>query len=235
MWAGEEGLRAQIRDVSEKLSRAETNVNAIEAELTGLAARVDAVGLADSVGALLRQHRADALDIGMYRRFIRMRQEQIGDVQLQQIRLREQRQALADIDGLIREAMASIDEPLPEPQRQEIEQHLRTLFETQRRYMDALLEDYETYFQKLVDFDARQQELVDRTQDLLDFIDERILWVPSGRSVQTRLLSDGRDAVAWLFGPTYWKQLATGFGDVLNHRNRFAGHLRGADIERLSV
>ena len=215
VWAGEEGLHAQIRDVSDKLSRAETNVIEIEAELKGLAARVDAVGLADSVGALLRQHRAEAPDIGMYRRFIRMRQEQIGDVQLQQIRLREQRQALADIDGLVREAMASIDEPLPEPQRQEIEQHLRTLFETQRRYMDALLEDYETYFQKLVDFDARQQELVDRTQDLLDFIDERILWVPSGRSVQTRFLSDGRDAVAWLFGPTYWKQLATSFGDVL--------------------
>jgi potassium efflux system protein len=204
LWAGEEGLHAQIRDVSEKLSRAEAKVASIESELTRLAARVDAVGLADSVGALLRQHRAEAPDIGMYRRFIRMRQEQIGDVQLQQIRLREQRQALTDIDALVDEVMASIDEPISEQERQEIEALLRQLFETQRKYMDALLEDYERYFQKLVDFDASQQELIDRTRDLLDFIDERILWIPSGRAVEPELLSDGRDAMAWLFGPTYW-------------------------------
>ncbi|KPK15865.1 MAG: hypothetical protein AMJ62_08110 [Myxococcales bacterium SG8_38] len=215
LWAGDEGLHAQIRDVSEKLSRAEAKVASIEAELTRLAARVEAVGLADSVGALLRQHRAEAPDIGMYRRFVRMRKEQIGDVQLQQIRLREQRQALADIDALVDEVMASIDEPIPEKERQEIERLLRQLFETQRKYMDALLEGYETYFQKLVDFDASQQELIDRTQDLLDFIDERILWIPSGKAVQPKLLSDGRDAMAWLFGPTYWSQLATGFSDAL--------------------
>ena len=137
----------------------------------------------------------------MYQRFIRMRQEQIGDVQLQQIKLREQRQALADIDTLVGEVMASVDEPVSPEARREVEQLLRQLFETQRRYMDALIDDYETYFQKLVDFDASQHELIDRTKDLLDFIDERILWVPSGKAVQPELLSDGRDAMTWLLSP----------------------------------
>jgi potassium efflux system protein len=215
LWTGDQGLHEQIRDVSEKLVRAEDKVAEIEAELSRLAARVDAVGLADSVGALLREHRAEAPDIGMYRRFIRMRQEQIGDVQLQQIRLREQRQALSDVDALVEEVMGSVDESVPDQQRREIEQLLRQLFETQRKYMDALLVDYETYFQKLVDFDARQQELIDRTRDLLDFIDERILWIPSGKAVQPELFSDGRDAIAWLLGPKYLKQLAGGVGDAL--------------------
>ncbi len=215
LWIGEEGLHSQIRDVSEKLARAEAKVAEIEAELTRLAARVEAVGLADSVGALLRRERAEAPDIGMYRRFIRMRREQIGHVQLQQIRLREQRRALSDIDALVDEAMASIEEPMPPGERAEIERLLRQLFETQRRYMDALLDDYETYFQKLVDFDARQQELIDRTQDLLDFIDTRILWIPSGKTVQPELVADGLDALEWLFGPRYLEQLATGLKDAL--------------------
>ena len=208
------GLHEQIEDVSKKLQRAEAKVAELETELARLAARVEAVGLADSVGVLLRRHRAEAPDIGMYRRFIRMRQEQIGDVQLQQIKLREQREALADIDALVGEAMASIEEPVPAEGQQELEKLLRQLFETQRRYMDALIEDYETYFQKLVDFDAQQQELIARTKDLLDFIDERILWIPSGRAVQPELLSDGRDALAWLFGPQYWAQLGTGVRDA---------------------
>ena len=208
VWTGDGGLYRQIEDVTEKLARAEAKVAEIESELVRLAARVEAVGLADSVGALLRQHRAEAPDIGMYQRFIRMRQEQIGDVQLQQIKLREQRQTLTDIDALVAEVMASVDEPVSPEDRREVEQLLRQLFETQRRYMDALIEDYETYFQKLVDFDASQHELIDRTKDLLDFIDERILWIPSGKAVQPELLSDGRDAMKWLLTPQYWAQLA---------------------------
>jgi potassium efflux system protein len=214
VWTTEGGLHEQIADVSEKLTRAEAKVAELETELTRLAARVQAVGLADSVGALLRRHRAEAPDIGMYRRFIRMRQQQIGDVQLQQIRLREQRQALADIDALVDEAMASIEEPMTPEVQKELEGLLQQLFETQRKYMDALIEDYETYFQKLVDFDAQQQELIARTKDLLDFIDERILWIPSGRAVQPELLSDGRDAIAWLFGAKYWAQLGRAFREA---------------------
>ena len=214
VWTSEGGLSDQITDVSEKLSRAETKVAAIQAELTRLAARVEAVGLADSVGALLRRHRAEAPDVGMYRRFIRMRQEQIGGVQLQQIKLREQREALADIDALVAEVMASVDEPIADQDRVELEKLLRQLFETQRRYMDALIERYETYFQKLVDFDAQQQELISRTEDLLAFIDERILWVPSGRAVQPDLASDGRDAFAWLTGSKYLAQLGRGIRDA---------------------
>ena len=214
VWTSEGGLSDQIEDVSEKLSRAEAKVAAVQSELTRLAARVEAVGLADSVGALLRRHRAEAPDIGMYRRFIRMRQEQIGEVQLQQIKLREQREALADIDALIFEVMESIDEPVSKDERVELEDLLRQLFETQRRYMDALIERYETYFQKLVDFDAQQQQLIARTEDLLAFIDERILWVPSGRTIQPDLFSDGRDALAWLAGPKYMAQLGRSIRDA---------------------
>jgi potassium efflux system protein len=214
VWTSDGGLSDQITDVSEKLARAETKVASIQSELARLAARVEAVGLADSVGALLRRHRAEAPDIGMYRRFIRMRQEQIGAVQLQQIKLREQRESLADIDALIVEVMDSVAEPISKDERADLEKLLRQLFETQRRYMDALIERYETYFQKLVDFDAQQQELIARTQDLLTFIDERILWVPSGRAVQPDLLSDGRDALAWLTGSKYLAQLGRGTRDA---------------------
>ncbi len=214
IWTSEGGLQDQIKDVSEKLSRAEARVASIEGELMRLAARVEAVGLAESVGVLLRRHRAEAPDVGMYRRFIRMRQEQIGGVQLQQIKLREQREALADIDALVDEVIASVDEPINADERREIEQLLRQLFQTQRRYMDALIEDYETYFQKLVDFDASQQELIDRTEALLDFIDERILWIPTGRAVQADLRADGGRAMAWLVGANYRAQLGRGIVDA---------------------
>ena len=214
VWTSDGGLFDQIEDVSEKLTRAQSRVAEVQTELTRLAARVDAVGLADSVGALLRRHRAEAPDIGMYRRFIRMRQEQIGAVQLQQIRLREQREALADIDALVDEVMESIEEPIEVKQDGILRDLLRQLFETQRRYMDALIEQYEAYFQKLVDFDSQQQQLIDSTRDLLDFIDERILWIPSGRAIQADLFVDGRAALQWLTSPKLLAQLARSARDA---------------------
>lgn len=215
LWTGDEGVIDQIDDVSIKLTRADGEVARLEAELSRLEARVEAVGLADSVGVLLRRHRAEAPDVGMYRRFIRMRKDRIGAVQLQQIRLREEREKLADIDLLVADAMAEIDEPLTDAQRSELQSLFRQLFEARRKYMDALMADYETYFQKLVDFDARQQELIDRTESLLRFIDERILWIPSGQVIgSTSFLDDGRDAVGWLFSAKYRAQLARGIKDV---------------------
>ena len=208
------GLHGQIEDVSEKLPRAEAKVAGLESELARLAARVEAVGLADSVGVLLRHHRAEAPDIGMYRRFIRMRQERIGDVQLQQIKLREQREALADIDALVDAVMASVDEPGSPEDRRELEPLLRQLFETQRRYIARSSTTMRRTSRSSSTSMPSQHELIARTKDLLDFIDERILWIPSGRAVQPELLSDGRDALTWLFGPQYWAQVGRGVRDA---------------------
>ncbi|MEM8605946.1 MAG: mechanosensitive ion channel domain-containing protein [Myxococcota bacterium] len=214
LWTGDEGLIDQIDDVSVKLARADGEVARLEAELSRLEARVEAVGLADSVGVLLRRHRAEAPDVGMYRRFIRMRKDRIGAVQLQQIRLREEREQLSDIDGLVAQAMAEVNEPLTDEQEAELESLFRQLFEARRKYMDALMSDYETYFQKLVDFDARQQELIDRTEALLQFIDERILWIPSGQALGAAFSEDWRTATNWLFSDKYREQLVRGVEDA---------------------
>ncbi len=205
---GSEGLVGKIDEVSRRLARAESSVATVDAELARLVAKVEAAGLTESVGMLLRRQRSGAPDVGKYRRFVRMRQEQISAVQLQQMELREQRSALADIDRIVAEALAGSEAPPGSAERAELEALLRDLLETKRRYLDELIADYETYFQKLVDFDARQLELVDRTEQLLRYIDARLLWIPSGQAVRAGLFADGAAALAWLFAPQLWAQLA---------------------------
>lgn len=213
--AGEEGLVEKIDDVSQKLARAEESVAQVEADLAALASKIEAAGLTDSVGLLLRRQRSDAPDVGKYRRFIRMRQESIREAQLRQIELREQRRELADVDRVVQEAMTRVDPDVAPADRRRIETLLRELLETRRRYTDALIADYETYFQRLVDFDAKQQELIERTEALLSFIDERILWIPSGRVIPPNALANARDALAWLLAPRFWGQLGDALLDVL--------------------
>lgn len=206
-WTGDDGVVDKIKGVDEKLARAAAQVASVDSELIALQEKVEAAGLKDSVGMLLRKQRADAPDVGMYRRFIRMRQDLIGSVQLELIRLREQRDELTNIDSLVEQAMRELDKPIDLSEQARVEETLRQLFETQREYLDSLVTDYEAYFQKLLDFDTRQQELIERTERLTTFIDERVLWIPSSAAVKPKLLKDAVPAVQWLTSPRFIDQL----------------------------
>jgi potassium efflux system protein len=204
---GPDGLLQQIEDASRKLARAERQVAQVTADLELLRRNVEAPGLSGSVGFLLRKTRANAPDAGMYRRFIRMRRNQISGVQLQQIELSERRQALADVDEIVAKRMADFESLIPPEERAAVEARLRDLLDTQRRYLDTLIADTETYFQKLVDFDARQRELVQRTQALVRFVDERVLWVRSGEAFPDTFAADAMEALAWLTEKRFWSQI----------------------------
>jgi potassium efflux system protein len=212
---GAEGLVGRIDDVSRKLANAEESVARIEADRARIATKLEAAGLTGSVGLLLRKQRADTPDVGKYRRFIRMRQDLISAAQVRQIELREERRDLADVDGLIARAMDRVDPDHAPAERAAIESLLRDLLETKRGYLDALIADHETYFQKLVDFDAKQQELIEKTEALLRFIDERILWIPSGTALRPGLAAEIGNALAWLADPRHWTQLGRALGDAL--------------------
>jgi potassium efflux system protein len=211
---GEEGLLVKIEETSQKLDRAEKLVEEIQADFARLVTKVEAAGLTDSTGLLLRKHRSEVPDVGKYRRFIRMRQQRISAVQIQQIELREQRREIADIDRAVERAMARVDPSFEASDRAEIEAVLRDLLETKKKYLDVLIGDYETYFQRLVDFDARQQELIEKAAQLLRYIDQRILWIPSGAVVRPELVADGLKALSWLLDPRFWGQLVRALGTV---------------------
>jgi potassium efflux system protein len=212
---GSEGLVGLIDDLSRKLATAEESVARIEADRARIARKIEAAGLTDSVGLLLRKQRAEAPDVGKYRRFIRMRKELISAAQIRQIELREERRDLADVDALVSRAMDRVDREVEAPERAAIESLVRDLLETKRKALDDLIADHETYFQKLVDFDARQQELIEKTESLLRFIDERILWIPSGTALRPGVAADAANALAWLADPRYWNQFRRALASAL--------------------
>ncbi len=204
---GPEGLLQKIEETSQKLSRAEQQVAAVSANLELLQRNVKAAGLSESVGLLLRRVRSDVPDTRMYRRFIRMRRDQISEAQVAQIELVERRRALTDVDSVVARKLAELDPAVSPEDRTTAETFLRDLLEAQRIYLDTLIADTEAYFQKLVDFDAQQRELVDRSETLRRFINERVLWIPSGEAISPTLAADLQGGLTWLFTPRYWGQL----------------------------
>jgi potassium efflux system protein len=212
---GDEGLVRRIDETSRKLARSDARVAAVQAALERLRRKVELAGLSNSVGLLLRRTRAAAPDVGMYRRFIRQRQDHISEVQIRQIELAERRESLARVDAVVAEALATFEALLLPEDRRAAESALRELLEAQKRTLEALSADTDTYFQELVDFDASQRKLVAQTEALLRFIDERVLWIPSGALPSGEMLSGAGEALAWLADPVFWRQVGRAFRDAL--------------------
>jgi potassium efflux system protein len=212
---GEQGLLGSIADVSRKLGNVERRLAEIDADFERLTHKIGASGLTGSVGVMLRKTRSQAPDVGLYRRYIRMRQGEIAAVEARQEALREERSALADIDALVALTLQRVGDELTEEERAGIGSLVRDLLETRRKHVEALLADYELYFQKLVDFDSRQQELIEKTERLLRFIDQWILWIPSGDALRPQVVSDALAALAWLGAPHLWGQLGRALADAL--------------------
>ncbi len=203
---GPDGLLQKVEETSGKLTRADAMVEDVTANLELLRRNVEA-GLSGSVGVMLRKARSEVPDSGMYRRFIRMRSDAISAVQMQQIELAERRREVDDVEAVVQSRLAALEPAPSAEERAAAEALLRILVETQRRYLDTLIADTETYFQKLVDFDARQQQLVIRSEALKRFIDEHVLWIPSGDPISPALAPDAAKALGWLLGPRFWGQL----------------------------
>jgi len=204
---GENGLLQAIDDVSRKLANADQRLGEIDADFQRLSQKVASGGLTDTVGILLRRMRSQAPDVGKYRRFIRIRQQEIAAVQARQEELRDELASMSDTDAVVAATIAEFAAAVPETDRAQLEALLRDLLETKLEHLAALLGDYELYFQKLVDFDARQQELIEKTENLLLFIDQRILWIPSSGAVRVKIASDGLEALTWLATPQHWARL----------------------------
>ena len=61
----------------------------------------------------------------------------------------------------------------------ELAKAVREALTTKRDYLDALRRNNEAYFNKLVNLDAAEQQLIDETDRCAVYIDERVLWIAS--------------------------------------------------------
>lgn len=203
--SGPGGLAARIEEVSRDLDSVDALLAKVTGEFTGVTAKVDAIGLTDAIGYLLRGKRAELPDLGQIRHRNRARQAEIRAVQFRQIQNAERRSELADQgEAEVQALLTSLDPQPPAGKRTEIELTVRSLLKTRLELLEALLRDDDRYFTLLIDLDAKEKSLIEQTRKFEAYIDERILWVPSGEPFGPRALLDTATAIRWMLDPQHW-------------------------------
>jgi potassium efflux system protein len=201
-------LAQKISETTQDLDTVRRDLQSLEAQIERTRERVDAVGLTDAIGMLLRKQREELQQYSQRRGLRGRRQAQVQAVRLQLYDLEDRRSALSDADAAMLTVLGTNRQAPPSMPEQVVQSAVRELLETQRQYLDLLIRDYNTYFDKLVELDNAEQQLQARSAEFAQYVDERVLWI---RSTSLWTLADvrhGADALAWLVQPGSWLSAA---------------------------
>ncbi len=195
---GATGLIQKMERSDARREAVEAHLNQLESEFTRLKKKVDAAGSSAVIGLLLRGHRQSLPDVRTMEREIAQRQEEIATVQIDQIQAEEDRRELADIDSKITSVLNELSTDLSDEQRETIRKILRQYYETKRNLLYEKTSFQEKYYDKLIDLDTSELQLIDKVKQMDTYIQERVLWVRSGSPLGLSLLKDSRAALLWL-------------------------------------
>jgi len=202
--SGPDGLAAKIPRATGRLDSTKATLGRLEQEFKGLVEKEKVIGKTATYGVLLRKQRAELPDLRDYQTRIKARQAAIAAAQLRLIELQDQRAALADVDAAVRRVLADLNASVLPAQRDRVVGAARELLEARRKTIEDLIRDHETHFGKLVDLDLQARALVAKTEQIADYIGERVLWIRSGPSLQPRDVPAAFEACQWFLGPQAW-------------------------------
>ena len=165
---GEDGLSQKMSDTNDLLSDLEQKQDRVSKQVLGRQApgraprRAD-LGLDATTGRLLRQQRQKLPDARLLREQLREAIRQSAQAQIDLIR-HENRQAVL------------LGEPKPDENSQP---KLATLHAAREDQLSSLIRDSRIYVNKLSDAVTKLRNLYGDTLTFSQFIDERLLWIPS--------------------------------------------------------
>ncbi len=187
----------------------EGRVRQIEEDFQSAKQKLEIAGLSEALGEILRDQRKRLPNLRRSRRDAAKRKALIVEIGLNQIKVDDQLKALDEGKQNAEQMLAErVPAAMPPEKRREIKAEIRQLLKDQQKLLDKLVRAYSGLLRELGELDFQQQQLIDKAGEYAAFLDERLLWIPSGSPVGTKTLSDWAPATAWLLDPHGWISVA---------------------------
>ncbi len=201
-----QALAQQIEQTDQALRDAENQLATVQQEFKRAKDREKSVGLTKTVGAQLRKQEAALPDVRKYRRNLRERQQTIEDVRYELFELEEERNVLAKPELIVAGILRSAPAGLTQAEQQQLQSAAERVLERKREYLDALIRSQQAYFDGLTELDTTELQLVNLTQEFINYIRERVLWIRTSKPLTADLSI--RDSDLWLIQPENWLAVA---------------------------
>lgn len=244
---------AAISEQSTKLASDEQSVadtsKKIDEEFKEAKKKEASAGSSQSYGVLLRSQLGTLPALGEYEDRLARRRSQIEDVQYKVADYSVRLDRLANLEPVINDWVGRIPSGLTEAEQAQVGDEIRRQIELKKENLKKLDSQLRAYAFELGELERALANLIDTTESFRSFIDERILWVRSGRPIGADKFAGLQSALEWFFNAehwgafldaaaeyyaTYWFMLIPAFivvGALLAMRRTIRNHLRAASAK----
>ncbi|MDH3859867.1 MAG: mechanosensitive ion channel, partial [Gammaproteobacteria bacterium] len=165
--------------------------------------KLEIAGLSEAFGQVLLQQRGTLPNASDFEAAEKRRQRLVIDSSLRQIRNQQERARLRDINLYVDDLMTDLSETWKNLLRADI----LALAEQRRDLLDKAIAADDTYLQALGELDFTQRQLSETVTAYNDFLDERLLWIRTGKPPSWELLASIGQNIAVFTSSQHWLQL----------------------------
>lgn len=198
-------ITGKIERYGNQKARVDEQADEIGNDFKSAEKKISLAGLSPALGKILREQRRNLPTDDQFVQLSQTIQSETALVSLEQFKIEDKLKKLADIDDELRTIMTEqVDAALPADQRMMIQAELRMLLDSQKELLNKLSVAYTTYLRTLGDLDFAKRQMVKQAEDFADYLDERLLWVPSSEPINRDFFVGLYDSVQWLLSPSNW-------------------------------
>ncbi|MEE9355976.1 MAG: mechanosensitive ion channel domain-containing protein [Methylococcaceae bacterium] len=200
-------VNGKINDYLNEKRLTEQYAREIEKEYKSAEKKIDLARLSPKLGKVLRKQRRD-LDSKRQQYFQQALESERAAISLEQYNLEQEQKRFEDTKNVLKTLMIEqVGDQLPRQQKQQVRTELSSLLNSQQELLNKLTGSYATFLSTIGDFDFEKQKVLDLMGQYADFLDERLLWVPSSGPISKFYPFELYQTLEWLFSPTNWQQV----------------------------
>jgi len=202
-----------LGETSHRIDQTTEDLATLQAEFKRTKEMVEAVGLTESIGLLLRQQRAKLSDTrGLHAR-LAQRGETVRQTRMRLFQIVADIASLRELDAAASKAANELTSgetaaagarPATAQAVRILADEVKPLLEQRRELLERLNDDYEMQFKRLVALDNDERKLLDATRQYADYTDERVLWIRTGTVFGGTHGARAVTSLAWLVDPVNW-------------------------------
>ena len=196
-------LAAELENIAAEENLAASNAKRVADNFRLARQKLEIAGLSEALGQVLLEQRRGLPDFRDFEVSEKRLQRLVIESSLRQIRNQQERARMRNINLYIDDLM----QPLSESWKQLLLLEVLSLAESRRDLIDKAIAADDTYLQALGELDFAQRQLSEAVTAYNNFLDERLLWIRTGKLPSWQMLNSITRNIGVFFSPRHWQEL----------------------------
>lgn len=202
-----QALNKKLETVDQNYSQKSQLLEDLKKQFDQTKEKEKSVGLTGPIGLLLRNQQASLPDIEILKQNIENRSQLISEVHLTDYELNDTWDNFPTVEEKTKEILKR-NPKLTTEDKLNLQHVVEETLEKQKEYLDTLIRSNQNYFEKLINLNVTENNLVKQTNAYSAYIKERVFWIKSSAPLSLSGLNQTFHSIQWLFSPTHWKELS---------------------------